>query len=119
MFVNCGGSTFCGVPEAVLSDRGTNLLSYLVQDVCGLPGIKKLNTTSYYLQYNGMVERLNRTLKSMLRKHASQFGAQWDVYLLGVMWAYRNTIHQLMGEKPLFLLFGVDLRTPTEAALLT
>ena len=25
---------FCGVPEALLSDRGLNLLSHLVQDVC-------------------------------------------------------------------------------------
>ena len=25
---------FCGVPEAVLTDRGTNLLSHLMLDVC-------------------------------------------------------------------------------------
>ena len=31
-----------GVPEALLSDRGTNLLSHLMQDVCQLMGIKKL-----------------------------------------------------------------------------
>ena len=67
---------FCGVPEAVLSDRGTNLLSHLVQDVCRLLGIKELNTTSYHPQCDGMVERLNRTLKAMLRKHSSQFGTQ-------------------------------------------
>ena len=30
-----------GVPEALLSDRGTNLLSCLMQDVCELLGIKK------------------------------------------------------------------------------
>ena len=35
------------------------------------------------------------------------------------MWAYRNTIHESTGEKPSFLLFGTDLRTPTEAALLS
>ena len=29
-----------GVPEAILSDRGTNLLSHLMQDVCKLLGIK-------------------------------------------------------------------------------
>ena len=109
---------FCGVPEGVLSDRGTNLLSHLVQDVCRLLGIKKLNTTAYHPQCDGMVERLNRTLKAMLRKHASQFGTQWDTYLPGVLWAYRNTIHEATGEKPSFLLFGIDCRTPTEAALL-
>ena len=51
-----------GVPEALLSDCGTNLLSCLMQDVCKLLGIKKLNTTAHHLQCNGMVERFNRTL---------------------------------------------------------
>ena len=54
----------------------------------------------------------------MLRKHAARFGLQWDRYLSGVLWAYRNTPHDSTGEKPSFLLFGMDLRTPTEAALL-
>ena len=94
---------FCGVPEALLSDRGTNLLSNLVQDVCQLLGIKTLHTTSYHPQCDGMVERLNRTLKTILRKHAAQFGVQWDTYLGGVLWAYRNTIHESTGEKPSFL----------------
>ena len=38
---------FFGVPEALLSDRGTNLLSLLIRDVCHLLRIKKLNTTAY------------------------------------------------------------------------
>ena len=106
-----------GVPEALLSDRGTNLLSHLMKDVCQILGIKKLNTTAYHPQCNGMVERLNRTLKAMLRKHAGRFGTQWDQFLPGVLWAYRNTPHETTGEKPSFLLFGVDLRTPSQAAL--
>ena len=63
-----------------------------------------------------MVERFNRTLKAMLRKHAARFGKQWDQYLSSVLWAYRNTPHESTGEKPSFLLFGWDLRSPTEAA---
>lgn len=55
-----------GVPEALLSDRGTNLLSHLMQEVCELLGVTKLNTTAYHPACNGMVERLNRTLKAML-----------------------------------------------------
>lgn len=66
-----------GVPEALLSDRGTNLLSHLMLDVCRLLGIEKLNTTSYHPECDGMIERFNRTLKNMLRKRASQFGTQW------------------------------------------
>ena len=107
-----------GVPGSQLSDRGANLLANVMKDVCELLGITKLNTTAYHPQCNGMVERMNRTLKTMLRKHAVKFGPQWDNYLSGVLWAYRNTPHEITKEKPSFLMFGLDLRSPTEAALL-
>jgi len=64
-----------------------------------------------------MVERFNRTLKAMLRKHAGRYGNQWDQYLARILWAYRNTPHETTGEKPSFLLFGMDCRSPTEAGL--
>ena len=107
-----------GVPESLLSERGTNLLSHIMEDVCKLLGIRKLNTTAYNPQCDGMVERFNRTLKIILRKHAARFGVQWDRYLPGVLWAYRNTPHDSTGEKPSFLLLGHDCRTPTEACYL-
>ena len=87
-------------------------------DLCKMLGIKKLNTTAYHPQTDGMVERFNRTLKTVLRKHADKFASQWYTYLPGVLWAYRNTPHEATGEKPSFLLFGLDCRTPTEAAFL-
>ena len=107
-----------GVPECLLSDRGTNLLSTLMKNICTILGITKLNTTSYHPQYDGAVERFNRTLKTVLRKHAAKFGSQWDRFLPGVLFAYRNTPHSSTGEKPSFLLYGMDCRSPTEAAYL-
>ncbi len=47
-----------GVPEALLSDRGTNLLSHLMRDVCELLGIEKLNTTE--TQYYGLSPTVQR-----------------------------------------------------------
>ena len=99
---------FFGVPESLLSDRGTNLLSHLMMDVCKLLGIRKLNITAYHPECDGMVERFNRILRTMLRKHASRFGNQWDRFLSGVLWAYRNTPHESTGEKPSFLLLLKD-----------
>ena len=89
-----------------------------MKDIRKLLGIKKLNTTASHPQGNGAVERFNRTLKSMLRKQATKMEAQWDQYLRGVLWAYRNTPHSSTGEKPSFLLFGFDCCSPTESALL-
>ena len=110
--------TMFGVPEALLSDQGSNLISSLILDVCKLLGVEKLNTTSYHPECDSMVERFNRTLKTMLRKKAAQLGTQWDKHLPGLLWAYRNAPHDTTGEKPSFLLFGWDCRSPTEAALL-
>ena len=89
-----------------------------MKDLCELLGITKLNTTAYHPECDDLVKRFNRTLKTMLRKHASRFGNQWDHYLSSVLWAYRNVLHENTGEKPSFLLFGWDLQTPTEAALM-
>ena len=107
-----------GVPEHLLSDRGTNLLSHLMTDLCKMLGIKKLNTTAYHPECDGMVERFNRTLKTSLRKHAATYSNHWDKYLYGILYAYRNIPHESTGEKPSYLLYGMDLRTPSEAAIL-
>ena len=38
-----------GIPEELLSDRGTNFLSDLVCDICKLLGVKKINTSGYHM----------------------------------------------------------------------
>ena len=48
-----------GVPEAILFDRGTNLLSFLMKDICKMLGIEKLNTTASHAHCNGVVKRFN------------------------------------------------------------
>ena len=73
---------FFGVPESLLSDRGTNLLSHLMKEICSMLGIIKLNTTAYHPQFDGMVERFNQTT---LQKHASRFGNQWNTNLSSIL----------------------------------
>ena len=54
-----------------------------MKDLCKMLGITKLNTTASHPQCDGAVERFNRTLKTMLRKHVMKFGVQCDQYLHG------------------------------------
>ena len=69
------------VPGQLLSDRGLNLLSKVPLDVCRLLGVKKVNTTSYHPQTDGLVKKMNQTNRSMLAKHAHTFEPDWDLHL--------------------------------------
>ena len=99
-----------GVPEQLLSDRGPNFLSDLMQEVCSLLGIKKINTSGYHPQTDGLIERFNRTL---ITKH----GRDWDTRLPYLLFAYRVTVQESTRESPFYLLYGRDPRLPTETAL--
>ena len=61
-----------GVAEALISDCWPNLLSTVMQEVCEVSGMQKLNTTAYHPQADGLVENFNRTLRAMLAKYAAK-----------------------------------------------
>ena len=48
-----------GVPQQLLSDRGANLLSVVMREVCEVTGMEKVNTTAYHPQTDGLVENFN------------------------------------------------------------
>ena len=106
-----------GVPAELLSDRGTAFLSRLMQAVCEVMGVHKVNTTAYHPQTDGLVERFNRTLTNMLAKTVERSGRDWDARLPYVLFAYRSSIQESTKESPFFLLYRRDPRLPTEEAL--
>lgn len=55
-----------GALRTLLSDRGSNFRSSLVKEACFLMNTKKVFTTSYYPQCDGLVERFNGTLAQSL-----------------------------------------------------
>ena len=57
-----------GVPEEVLSDMSTQFVSECMKEVSRLLRIRQLTTTPYHPMCNGLVEKFNGTLKTMLRR---------------------------------------------------
>ena len=63
-----------GVPREILTDQGTNFMSKLLAELYNLLHIHPIRTSPYHPQTDGLVERFNGTLKSMLRKTACARG---------------------------------------------
>jgi hypothetical protein len=79
--------------------------------------IAKVRTTPYHPSTNGMVERLHRTMNSMLAKVVDADQRNWCQLLPGVMAAYRATAHESTGFSPNVMMFGRESRMPVDVVL--
>ena len=107
-----------GIPEELLSDRGANFLPSLMQSVCQVLGVKKLNTSGYHPQTDGLVEKFTSTLINMIAKRSNTVPHDWDVRLPQLLFAYRSSMQESTRESLFYLVCGRDPRVPTTKPIL-
>lgn len=114
--VNCLIQLFSrvGIPTEIITDQGTNFTSKLLKEVYSLLGIRGVKTSPYHPQTDGLVERFNKTLKSMLRKFVADTGSDWDQWLPFLLFAYREVPQASTGFSPFQLLYGHPVRGPLD-----
>ncbi|XP_075777530.1 uncharacterized protein LOC142827202 [Pelodiscus sinensis] len=95
-----------GLPREILTDQGTNVTSKLMAELCRLLNIKTLRTSVYHPQTDGLVERFNKTLKSMLRRFVELDPKDWDLLLPALLFAVREVPQASTGFSPFELLYG-------------
>jgi hypothetical protein len=106
-----------GFPATLLSDRGSNFLSIILAAVLNVFRVKKISTTSYHPQTNGLTERFNSTLVAMLSHFINHKQTDWDAYIPYVLYAYRTSTQEYLGESPFYCLFGRSAISPEEIVL--
>ena len=97
-----------GCPMTFQSDNGTAFVGELTKELMRRLQMAQAHSTTYHPQTNGLVERKNRTLVSMLRVYCSRYMTDWDRYLPQVMGAYNSTKHSTTGVSPHMMLTGHD-----------
>ena len=103
-----------GIPTTIHSDQGSQFESQLFQQMCKLLRINKTRTTPYHPKSDGMVERFNKTLATMLSAYVDTHHNDWDEYLPYVMMAYRSAQHETTGCTPNRLMLGREVTTPLD-----
>ena len=107
-----------GALRTLLTDRGSNFLSSLMKEVCHLLNIKKLNTTAYHPQTDGLVERFNGTLIESISMFCNSHQTDWDIFIPSILFAYRVSPCVATGDSPFYLLHGREPRLAPDVSLL-
>ena len=85
--------------------------------MCNILGTQKTRTTPLRPQSDGMVERFNRTLETMLTLFTSENQKDWDTHLPQLMMAYRSSQHETTGRSPCEMMLGRSIRLPIDLML--
>jgi transposase InsO family protein len=109
-----------GTPFKIISDNGPQFLSEVMKNLLTRLVVKYKFTTMYKPNTNGLVERINKTLCSMLaneaKVHVNIFF--WDFKIHHVVWVYNTTSKTTIGYSPFCLTYGMETLLSIEVEVL-
>lgn len=97
-----------GVPQTVLTDRGTQFMSENFQKFLQTYGVTHLPTSTHSPQANAS-ERLNQSIIQGIRLQLEKDHTKWDQGLTNIAFALRSSVHSTTGMSPYFALFGNNM----------
>jgi transposase InsO family protein len=101
-----------GTPNSICSDLGVNFESKLFKHLCELLRIKKLKSTAYHPQTNGAVERMNKTLKQLIKNFVNCHHNDWDEYINQLSCAINTSTNESTKHTPHEIVFGKEFVFP-------
>jgi len=107
-----------GTPRILISDNGTEFVDRMLDELYKSLKIKRIISAPYHPQSNGLVERVNGTMKQIVnaltvpRPGRRGNEHEWAYSLQLAMHAYNTSIGDFLGMSPFELLFGRPPRSP-------
>ena len=108
-----------GTPREIVSDRGSQFTSHMIEKLMQKYGVKHRVTTPYHPQANGQVESTNKVLENILTKAVESHRRDWAQKLPEALWAYRTTWQNTTGFSPFELVYGKSPLFPLEFEIST
>ena len=101
-----------GTPTRMQSDNAPNLTAEVSDEFLKAAHVTKVTSTAGHPRTQGLVERQNRTLLTLLRVFCSRRMRDWDQCLDEVIGAYNSTRHATTGFSPYMLTRGIEKAIP-------
>ena len=110
-----------GCPGTIITDKAANFGSAWMVELYKLFGIRKIRTTAYHPQSNGISERANRTLLDGIACYLEPLCKQedWDDWVKPIAFGYNTTRNATTQFTPYHILHGREARVPADLFLPT
>lgn len=96
-----------GKPETIISDNSSSFICKEAKEFYKDHRINHHTCPSYRPQSNGLVERLNRTVRERVKMVTQQTGSfAWSKHLNKIMNIYNDTPHSITKFTPIYLMKG-------------
>lgn len=95
-----------GLPESIISDRGSLFVSYFWKTLCSQLQIQINTSTSYHPRTDGLTERTNQTLETYIRAYCSYQQDDWVDYLPLAEFVFNNSMNTSIKMTPFFANLG-------------
>ena len=82
-----------GIPDEILTDRGTNFISELLQEVYDLLDILRLRTSPFWPEGNGLSEENVKAMKNMINAFITVTQNTWDQHINELCFAFNTAEH--------------------------
>lgn len=104
------------VMKSIRTDRGTEFLNELINELCAWMKIENNSSTAHRHQTVGTVERNHRVLNEYIRSYISENLQCWEEYLRYFAFCYNIQSNSALGEKftPFELVFSRKANLPTD-----
>ena len=103
-----------GLPESIISDRGSQFTSAFWNRLCSLYDIEHSLSTANHPQTDGQTERVNAILEQYLRCFINERQNNWADLLPFAEFSYNNSIQQSINQTPFFANYGFNPKAHPE-----
>jgi transposase InsO family protein len=97
-----------GLPDSIVSDRGSVFVSYLWNSLCKLLGIKQKLSTAFHPESDGQTEAANKEMERYLRTYIDHLQQNWTEWLPMAEYSANALQTEATGLSPFFLNAGQD-----------
>ena len=103
-----------GLPESIISDRGSQFTSAFWSRLCSLYDIEHSLSTANHPQTDGQTERVNAILEQYLRCFINERQNNWADLLPFAEFSYNNSLQQSINQTPFFANYGFNPKAHPE-----